>query len=159
MRAISRDGLNAEAIEVELPLPPGSSGTVTLTVIGHRRDLIPAAGPRVLEARREPVELTQATRPIAGSRYVVPIRSLPLGVADDADVFVRVRIAGVGVAEGFAGTVALRTVAPTQAARLTTDGTLKRNAALSTQPRRRLPGVVLSSERPQRQAVQPSFSP
>ena len=147
-----------EGVAVTLPIEAAASGSVTLIVVGRDRELVPVANQAIASVEGSPQELTRSTQPLTlagGRRFTVMLPPASLAVADAADVFVRVRIAGRGVAEGYAGTVPLRTIAPTDAARLATDGTLQRRDAVLTQPRQRVGSVVLSSERGTRSLVRP----
>ena len=147
-----------EGVAVTLPIEAAASGSVTLIVVGRDRELVPVANQAIASVEGSPRELARSTQPLTlagGRRFTVMLPPASLAVADAADVFVRVRIAGRGVAEGYAGTVPLRTIAPTDAARLATDGTLQRRDAVLTQPRQRVGSVVLSSERGTRSLVRP----
>ena len=147
-----------DGVAVTLPIEAAASGSVTLIVVGRDRELVPVANQAIASVEGSPRELARSTQPLTlggGRRFTVTLPPLSLDVADTADVFVRVRIAGRGVAEGYAGTVPLRMIAPTDAARLAAEGTLQRDDALLTQPRQRVGSVVLSSERGTRSLVRP----
>ena len=157
LQPLGRAG-TTDGVAVTLPIDSAASGSVTLIVVGRDRELVPVANQAIASLEGSPRELTRSTQPLTlggERRFTVTLPPLSLDVADAADVFVRVRIAGRGVAEGYAGTVPLRAIAPTDAARLAADGTLQRDDALLTQPRQRVGSVVLSSERGTRSLVRP----
>ena len=133
---LSRDGRRTDAIELRLALDGVPSGAVTAVVVATERELIPRAGEVLVEARRHPRELARQTGRLDRGRSVVRVSLPPVqaDLADTAAVFLEVRVAGVGTARGFAGTVPLRSV-------------------LDQTPL--TDSVVLSSERPVRQVVRP----
>ena len=148
---LSRHGLSTDTVRLSLDLGDASSGSITLVLVGHTRDLIPAAGEVLVESRRHPRELARFTRAFqnGGGTFDLTLPATTIETADEADAFVVVRIAGIGTASGYAGLLPIRTLAPTQAARLGTSG------RFGDSSRSRTAGVVLTSERPSRQAIAP----
>ena len=107
---LSQSGTRTETVRLHLRIGAAASGSVTLVLVARERELIPAAGWRVLESRRQPREIARFSRTFSGGggTFDLPLAELSDDLSDDAAAYVVVRVAGVGTARGFAGIVPLR---------------------------------------------------
>ena len=133
---LSRRGLHTDAVRLRLDLGAAASGSVTLVLTARERELYARGGGLLVESERGVREIARHTRSFSdgGGTFDLPLGPIADDITDEAEAFVIVRVAGVGVASGSAGVVPLRT--------LTASGGFGG-------------GVVLTSERPERQVVRP----
>ena len=138
-------GETVDGLHVRLRLPAAESGSLTLIVVGNDRDLIPVAGGRLFESPRDARLIARKTVGFTAGGGTYDIRLPPPNpkAGSTATVFARLRIAGLGIAEAPVATIPLRQPSTGLA------------DTLRSQPRRTVPHVVLSSERPIPQAITP----